>query len=685
MRKILFAVGAGVAAATLGAVEVRFTPADDAARFVERVRAARAAAPGESVTVRLAEGEYALCAPLVLTPADSGTAAARVTWRGEGRGAVLSGGVRISGWRAEPDGTWSADLPRLADGRRAYFEQLFVNGRRASRARLPDSGYFTLEALERTFGADGARETETDALVFRAADAEKLAGIPAADVPYVQLLCNYNWERLRRPLAVGDYDEATRTLRTTGGRLPKWAYLKKEDLYAFENLRAAFDAPGEWFYDAAAAKVRYRPLPGEAAAGPAAAAAVAPVGVEHLLEIAGEPSAGRYVDGIDFENVGFEHTTPVRNAEKGPSLTGASQAALNVCSAAVVADGARDVRFLNCRFARLGGYALWLREGCKRCAVRDCDLTDLGAGGVRIGAMGLANGAPYPKGAVVSLDHYCRTSTESNAVENCVIRGGGRFHPQGVGVIITHSSDNRVVHNEIADLYYTGVSVGWVWGYWGSVAQRNEIAYNHIHHLGQGQLADMGGVYTLGTSFGTRVANNVIHDVNSYSYGGWGLYPDEGSEGTVWENNLVYDTKDASFHQHYGRDNVLRNNILCLSRQGQVAVTRAEDHRSVTVERNIIYWDEGPTFQHYGGTLSEKAKVEWKGNLWWKAKGEVEFNGKTFAAWQAKGNDVDGAVADPKFLDPGRRDFRLAADSPALKLGFRPFDFTEAGPVRRTP
>ena len=147
----------------------------------------------------------------------------------------------------------------------------------------------------------------------------------------------------------------------------------------------------------------------------------------------------------------------------------------------------------------------------------------------------------------------------------------------------------------------------------------------------------------------------------------------------MWENNLVYDTKDASFHQHYGRDNVLRNNILCYSRQGQVAVTRAEDHRSVTVERNIICWTDGPTFRKYGGTLSEKAKIDWKANLWWKEKGEVEFNGKTFAQWQAKGNDIGGAVADPKFLDPAKRDFRLAPDSPALRTGFVPFDPSLAG------
>ena len=185
----------------------------------------------------------------------------------------------------------------------------------------------------------------------------------------------------------------------------------------------------------------------------------------------------------------------------------------------------------------------------------------------------------------------------------------------------------------------------------------------------------MGGVYTLGTSFATRVCDNVIFDVDSYTYGGWGLYTDEGSEGILMENNLVYDTKDGSFHQHYGRDNVIRNNIFCFSKQHQVAATRAEPHRSFTLENNIIFWDKGPALK----PNTVKVKAEWKKNLWWQTDGVIDFNGLSFAAWQASGRDVEGVVADPLFKDPGARDFRLKRNSPAEALGFRPFDFSRAG------
>ncbi len=100
------------------------------------------------------------------------------------------------------------------------------------------------------------------------------------------------------------------------------------------------------------------------------------------------------------------------------------------------------------------------------------------------------------------------------------------------------------------DLYYTAISVGWTWGYQKSPCCGNLIEFNHLHDIGQGMLSDMGGIYTLGIQEGTVLRNNVIHDINSYSYGGWGIYPDEGSATGIarWRTTSFYRTKSAGFH-----------------------------------------------------------------------------------------------------------------------------------------
>ena len=159
----------------------------------------------------------------------------------------------------------------------------------------------------------------------------------------------------------------------------------------------------------------------------------------------------------------------------------------------------------------------------------------------------------------------------NNVVAHCRIFGGGEVHPAAIGVWIGQSPGNQILHNDIHDLYYTGVSVGWTWGYGPARAQGTRVAYNRIYNIGRGLLSDMGGIYTLGDQRGSVLSHNLIHDVRSFDYGGWGIYPDEGTTGLVVRDNVVYGCKAAGFHQHYGKDNVIENNVFALNTEAQLA------------------------------------------------------------------------------------------------------------------
>jgi hypothetical protein len=608
-------------------------------------RAARAAGQAnEGVTLLLRGGTYRLEAPVVLTPEDSGVAADRplLIAAYPGERPVLSGGRRITGWRPAPGrpGLWEAEVPEVREGR-WVFRQLFVNGERRQRARTPNTGFFRIQGE--------SPQDKPVRLKYRPGDIRP-EWAADGDVEVIALLA---WADLRMQIRAVD---TTNHVATLSGN-PRPSNRENNAQYYIENAPDALDQPGEWYLDRRTGVVTYWPLPGE---DPARAEIIAPR-LEELMRLQGDLAAEKAVRHVGLRGLTFAHT----DWTLGPNGYADTQAAVDV-RGDLFAEAATDCAIEDCTFTQLAGYAVELGRGCQRWRVVGNELFDLGAGGIRLGV-------PDKHGDAFAQNH-------THVVTDNHIHHGGIIYPPAVGVFILQSGTNRVAHNHIHHLYYTAISVGWNWGYQETPCRENRIEFNHLHDLGQGLLSDMGAVYTLGIQKGTVVRNNLIHDVDAFTYGGWGLYTDEGSSEIVLEHNVVYRCKSAGFHQHYGRDNVVRNNIIAFNREHQLMRTRAEPHRSFVFTHNLVYFDSGDLL----GSNWSNDNYLMDHNVYFDTRlaarpDDLRFAGVPLAEWRRRGHDVHSVVADPLFVAPEKFDFRLRPESPALKLGFRPIDLSRVG------
>ncbi|MCD6352371.1 MAG: right-handed parallel beta-helix repeat-containing protein [Armatimonadetes bacterium] len=597
------------------------------------------------VEVRLRGGTYFLRRPFVLRAQDSGTPECPITYcAARGQKPVISGGVPIGGWQSvtvNGKKAWAADLPQVREGK-LYFRELWVNGERRLRPRLPRRKWTNFDGLLDVKADTPWQQGQTRAR-FKPGDIKRWRNLNDVEVVFVTL-----WRESRLPIASVDLRRRiVRFAKASTTRLTE-DFTTNPGRYWVENVFEALDRPGLWYLDRGEGRLYYVPRRGEK---PDEAEVIAPR-LTHVLEVRGCARGRNPVHDVHFRGLTFSHV----EWELPEDQSGASQAAVNV-PGAVRLQGAERCSFTDCTVAHVGTYAIEFTKACRDNLVRGCHLHDLGAGGVKIGH-----------------------GSERTTVSDCVIHDGGHLFPSAVGVWIGDSPDNVVAHNLIHHFYYTGVSVGWTWGYGKSKATGNRVEFNHIHHIGQGVLSDMGGIYTLGVSPGSVLRHNLIHDVESYAYGGWGLYPDEGTSYMLIENNVVYRTKTGGFHQHYGRENIVRNNIFAFARLGQIQRTRVEDHDSFIFQRNIVYWDRGPLLH---GNWSE-VRAQFDRNVYWRRGGKkFDFAGRTLEQWQELGQDRHSLIADPGFANPEEGDFSLPPDSPALKVGFRPLDVSKVGPRAR--
>jgi hypothetical protein len=632
------------------------------ARARDAVRAAKAGGAAGSFVVELRGGTYVLPETLMFTPEDSGTAQSPVIYRAFAKEkTVLSGGRAITGFTpASLNGTpcWKADLPEVRAG--WNFRQLFVKPRDGpdfERRYRPTKGMLVVAGL--------TYSPERKTMPHRAAqkDFEFLQGDFGnwANLSDIEVVAIHSWSASR--LYVERLNLAHRIVAFTSVptfRIGHW-YKGGRNPYYIENIREEFRHPGEWYLDRASGTLYYAPLPGET---PETLTVVAPR-LEKLVVASGQTDQEHFVEHLRFEGIAFEHTEWPLPREGYDVSQGQP-----TLSAAIEFSGARRCAMERCTVAHTGAYAISLGLGCHENRIAGCFLYDLGGGGVKVGDSRMDKAATYP------------VLPTNNTVENNVIAGGGLIHFSSNGVWAGIVKGLSVRHNEIRDLPHIGIAVGWCWGYAPTSCADNAIEFNHIHHVMK-LIQDGGGIYTLGQQPGTVIRGNVIHDALRGPFacdsGQLGIYLDEGSGPFQITDNLIYNVQMGAFNQHYGRGNVVENNIFALAAEEPITCARKEDHLSFTFRRNIVYMAIGDVISTRYNPV--RCQTEFEDNIYYDAScKEPLFGGMRFAEWQATGRDRNSVIADPLFVDAAHNDFRLKPESPAFKIGFKPFDIAQAGP-----
>jgi hypothetical protein len=516
-------------------------------RARDAVRERVAAGLKAPVLVILRGGTYELAETLVFGPQDSGTQEFSVTYAAApGEDVLVSGGRKIAGWRRGQGGLWTAEVAGVKEGR-WYFRQLFVDGRRAVRARTPnkDDAAPYLQLAGATLSSDLRKH------VYQFAPGQLKAWRNLGDVEAVVF---GNWEVTRKRFA--KVDPATGAAEMAGPHAApheamapaagRWFYL--------ENAVEMLDRPGEWYLDRQSGIVTYWPLPGE----DMAKATVAAPALARLVDIAGKP--GSPVRNVHFRGIRFEHAdwSPPPGGYLGIQachfVTGASYTETGydkvwgLIGAAIRWEGAEGCSIEDGQIARLGGCGIELANRCRACAVRGNRIFDVSGSGVQVG--GPKDEAQVPRAVRI----------EDNHVRSCGIDYHG-----AVGVWVGFAKGIAVSHNLVHDLPYTGISVGWQWNPEPTPVRNNIIEYNHIYDV-MNRLGDGGGIYTLGLQPGTVIRGNHIHDVHRSKYAqaapNNGMFIDEGSKGFLFERNVIYRTsaEPVRFNQcsrdwHTWRDN----------------------------------------------------------------------------------------------------------------------------------
>ena len=557
------------------------------------------------------------------------------------------------------------------------FNALYHPERAIATPRYPASGSFTVKGVER---ADelfpdnkGWWDASNGCTAFIADREEVRVDFSQPEAVYCRI--THAW--LDEIARIRFYDEADGKV---GLGRPATYEVKPGDVYWFENVFEALDAPGEWYLDERGGILYYIPFDGETAKDLTLYAPVSP----YLLAIDG--CGGLTFDHIRFTGSEWTLAAPPEDGGTRKEYDIDAYQASTDCDAAVNIQNADGIVFRNCEFTDIGNTALRFIKNCHACAVKNCLFRHIGSTAIAVYG---ENTAPDAANAAEAMSGF--------TITNNLIEAYGRNTYESTGVHLMYVKDSEARHNEIHDGYYTGLSCGWIWGHEYQVTENIQITDNLIYDIGQGWLSDLGGMYLLGEQRGTRIARNVICNVTrgtgANDYGGNGIYTDAGSSYFTIENNLIYDCAANGINiGGYNKDHTVRGNIVAFCKLSAFDPgwgDGLEDDHTCDCTGNVFYADDAPVILD----LSETATFTESNNLLWdRSEGEKIFGSDGYSGNYEKKTKLSAAdarrngflladvIADPLFEDPENRDFTLRADSPAFsEIGFTAVDFNLAG------
>ncbi len=639
-------------------------------RALELVSQMRRMGINQPVTIKIMDDEYRLEKPVVI-----GANVQNITIEPYKK-TLISGGIKINGFKRDVfNGVdcISAYVPEVAE-RGLWFTDFYVNNKHAKFTHYPKNGFLHPLAVDNN---DKALHTHSKWFIADKNDLNVIKNFKNLNDCFISY--NHYWVDEHTPIESYNLDTGKIVCKYYSRYSVSSLYPASAMEYIIENVAECFKNPNEWYLDRDTAKVYY--IPENKDMLPEEIFAYAPV-CDKLFVIKGEennPARNIYIRDFELAYTRGDYcskapapgTDFVLAEDEGFASDGQS-----VYSAygSVEFELAHNCSIENCVLHSLGIHAVNIKGGCLSIRVTDNEIYDIGAGGISCG------GENTPDNV--------NTMNGNNFISNNLIKALGRRYLCGCGILVCHSFGNIISHNDISDLYYTGISVGWVWGYTDSISQNNTIEYNHIHNIGQGVLSDMGGIYLLGKQQGTAVRNNVIHGVDSKHYGGWGIYTDEGSSYITVENNICYDISCNCYFQHFGNANVARNNIFVKAKDWPVKVARNQMHLGMIFENNIMVSEGVPVYKvgYEDEDSGSVHNISTCSNLIYDRKYPspvlLKIGDREYSLEEVQnifGLEEGGVIADPMFEDFDNNDFTLKPDSPAIALGFKPIDIKKVG------